>query len=260
MTKQLLIYDTAVPITQARHSQWSVEVGSDYGFSRNVNSVPLMAVEFTRAAREYPIVFAGTDEAVMPVVILGMRGNQNVYLNDQGAWQAKYIPAFIRRYPFVFASSDDGTTLTLCLDEAFAGFNQEGRGERLFDDQGKPTAYVQNILRFLQGYQTEFQRTQAFCKKLNTLNLLEPMQAQVTLESGQILSLTGFSGVNRNRLKELSGDTLSDLVNKDELELVYLQLHSLQNFEAMKERLVTLPADAATTLKEKEKGNGPTDG
>lgn len=254
MGKQLLIYETAVPVSQGRHSQWSVEVGGDYGFSRKVNSVPLMTVEFARAAGEYPIVFSGTDEALMPVAILGMRGNENLYVSDQGAWQAKYIPAFIRRYPFVFASSDDGSTLTLCIDEAFAGFNQEGRGERLFDDQGKPTPYVQNILRFLQGYQTEFQRTQAFCKQVQTLNLLEAMQAQLTTDSGQFLSLTGFSGVSRNKLKELSGDTLLNMAKTDELELAYLQLHSLHNFDAMRERLAAPHAAASV-----EKGNGKID-
>jgi hypothetical protein len=64
----------------------------------------------------------------------------------RGGWQAKYIPAFVRRYPFVFSSRGVGKTFTLCIDEAFPGFNQSGRGERLFGDDGKPTPYVQNVL------------------------------------------------------------------------------------------------------------------
>ena len=194
----------------------------------------------------------------MPVVILGMRGNENLYVDAQGNWQGKYIPAFIRRYPFVFASSDDGSTLTLCLDEAFTGFNQEGRGERLFDDEGKPTPYVQNILTFLQGFQAEFQRTQSYCKKLQALNLLEAMRAQVTTDSGQLLSLTGFSGVSRTKLKELASETLAEMVKKDELELTYLHFHSLQNFDTMKDRLATLPVDTPA-IAEKKKGNGSAD-
>lgn len=248
MTTQLLIYETAVPITNARHGQWSVEVGADYAFSSKVNSVPLMAIEFARAAAEYPIVFAGSDDAIMPAVILGVRGNENLFIKEQRAWSAKYIPAFVRRYPFVFSTSEDGKTFTLCIDEAFAGCNQEGRGERLFDDEGKPTTYVQNVLKFLQGYQSEFQRTQAFCKKLKELNLLEPMQAQITLESGQLLSLTGFMGVNREKLKALSGETLTELAKSDELEWIFQQIQSLHNFEDMKERLAAQASD--TTKKE----------
>jgi hypothetical protein len=197
-----------------------------------------MAVEFPNAAMEYPLVFAGTQDAVMPAVILGLRGQENLFLSKEGGWKAGYIPAFIRRYPFVFSSNEDNSQFTLCIDEAFHGFNQDGRGARLFDDQGKPSAYVDNVLKFLQEYQMQFQRTQAFCKKLAELKLLDPMQAEVTLPAGARTSLTGFMAVNRERLKEVAGDKLAELARTDELELIYLHLQSLRNFNTLKDRLV----------------------
>jgi len=241
MSTQLFMYESAVPLSGARHGGWSVEVGADYRFSRKVNSVPLMAVEFPRAAAEYAIVFSGTPEAFIPAVILGMR-EENLYLAGQGGWQAKYIPAFVRRYPFVFSSSPDGKTFTLCIDEAFPGFNQEGRGQRLFGEDRKPTPYVANVLKFLEQYQVEFRRTQAFCAKLAELKLLEPMRAQANLKSGERLSLTGFMAVNRDKLKALPGDKLAELAKTDELELLYLHLQSMRNFSAMVERLAGQPA------------------
>ena len=237
MTSQLLIYESAVPVSNARHGDWSVDVGADYSFSKGVNSVPLMAVEFPHAAAEYAIVFSGTADAFIPAVILGMRGNENLYLAAEGGWQAKYIPAFVRRYPFVFSSSQDGKTFTLCIDEAFPGFNQKGRGQRLFDAEKKPTAYVSNVLKFLEQYQVEFRRTQAFCGKLKELALLEPMRAQANLKSGERLALTGFMAVSRDRLKALPAEKLAELAKTDELELLYLHLHSMRNFSAMVERL-----------------------
>ncbi len=237
MASQLLIYESAVPVSSARHGGWSVEVGADYTFSRNVNSVPLMAVEIPNAATEYAVVFSGTGEAMIPAVILGMRGNENLYLTLQGGWQAKYLPAFVRRYPFVFSRSADSGTFTLCIDESFPGFNQQGRGERLFDDQNKPTPYVENVLKFLEQYQIEFRRTQAFCAKLHALDLLEPMSAQGNLVTGERVALTGFMAVNRDRLKALPAEALADLAKTDALELLYLQLQSMRNFSGMMERL-----------------------
>jgi hypothetical protein len=234
---QLLIYENAVPLSVRKHGEWSLDTGKNYNFARKVNSVPLMAVEFLSAAAEYPIVFGGQGDKVMPAAILGLRGEQNLYLNDEGEWQAKYIPAFVRRYPFVFSSSDEGKTFALCIDESFPGFNPEGRGERLFTDEKKPSPYVDNVLKFLQQYQVEFARTQAFCKKLKDLNLLEPMQAQVSLEGGERIALTGFSVVDRARLKTLSTDAIADLLRSDELELLYAHLASMRNFAAMRERL-----------------------
>jgi len=240
MATQLLIYETAVPVSSKRHAGASVDIGANYTFSRGVNSVPLMAVEFPQAAAEYAIVFAGTGEAVMPAVILGVRSSENLYLAKDGGWQAKYIPAFVRRYPFVFSSSDDGKTFTLCVDEAFPGFNREGRGQRLFGDDAKPTPFVDNVLKFNQEYRTQFLRTQSFCKKVVELGLLEPMQAQIALESGERMSLGGFMAVNRAKLKAVAGDKLAELAQTDELELLYLHLQSMRNFTGLKDRLVVI--------------------
>ena len=237
MASQLLIYESAVPVSSGRHSGWSVEVGADYTFSKNVNAVPLMAVGIPNAAAEYAVVFSGSDEAIMPAVILGMRGSENLYLTMQGGWQAKYLPAFVRRYPFVFSSSTDGSTFTLCIDESFPGFNQQGRGERLFDDQNKPTPYVENVLKFLEQYQLEFRRTQAFCAKLRELGLLETMRAQANLATGERVQLTGFMAVNRDRLKALPAQALAELAKTDALELLYLHLQSMRNFSGMMDRL-----------------------
>ncbi len=240
MATQLLIYENAVPVSRARHGNWAVEVGADYGFCRSVNSVPLMAVEMPQSAREYPIVFAGSGDQIMPAVILGLRGNENLFLKADGRWDGDYLPAFVRRYPFVFSTSEDGTKFTLCIDESFAGFNQVAKGARLFDDEGKASGYTENVLKFLQEYQNQFRVTQAFCKHLSFLELLEPMQAEVTLASGEKSSLAGFMAVNRDKLKALTGEQFAALAKTDELELVYLHLQSLRNFERLKNRLAAV--------------------
>ena len=238
MTTQLLIYQTAVPVSSGRHAKCSVEAGSGFAFTSKLNSVPLMAVEFPQATPEYAVVFAQSGDDVVPVVILGARENENLYLADDDAWRAKYVPAFIRRYPFVFSPSEDGKTFTLCVDEAFQGLNYLGRGQALFTEDGKHTAYVDDVLKFLQEYRAQFLRTQAFCKKLKELDLLEPMQAQFTLGSGEKMSLGGFQVVDRKRLKALPAETLHQLAANDELELIYLHLQSMRNFNEVKDRLM----------------------
>jgi hypothetical protein len=237
MSTQLLIYEKAMPVTNQRHRDWSIKKGTDYTFAKHVNAVPLTAVEFSAAASEYAIVFTGTGEAIMPAVILGMRDRQNLYLNEDGSWRAKYLPAFIRRYPFVFSNSDEGKRFALCLDEAFSGCNQAGLGERLFDAEGSRTQYLDGVLNFLQQYQGQFQLTQTFCKKLHDLDLLEPMQAQIALPTGEKIALAGFMAVNRDRLKKLSGEKLAELVQANELELIYIHLQSIRNISVMADRL-----------------------
>lgn len=261
MAKQLLIYERAVPVSYQRHGNWSVRKQTNYAFAKHVNSVPLMAVEIPKAASEYTIVFSGTEENVMPVVIMGVRDRENLFLSEDLNWTAKYVPAFVRRYPFVFSSSDNGSTFTLCIDEEYEGCDQEDRGERLFDADGERTQYLEGVLNFLKEYQTQFQITQAFCKKVKELDLLEPMQAQITLKTGQQMGLTGFMAVNRNRLKELSNEKLSELAKTDELELLFLHLHSMRNFQSLAERITshnleTEKKESKRETEDSEKGEG----
>ena len=237
MSTQLLIYEKAVPVDSQRHRDWSIKKGTDCTFVKHVNAVPLTAVEFAPAAVAYAIVFTGTAEAIMPAVILGMRDRQNVYVNEDGSWRVKYLPAFVRRYPFVFASSNEGKRFTLCLDEAFSGCNQAGLGERLFDAQGTRTQYLDGVMNFLQRYQGQSQLTQTFCKKLHELDLLEPMRAQITVPTGEKIALAGFMAVNRDRLKKLSAEKLAELVQHNALELIYIHLQSLRNLSTIAERL-----------------------
>ena len=184
MTTQLMFYDSAVPVSSKRHVGLSVKAGEQYDFARKVSSVPLTAAEMRPAAAEYVVVFAGQGETVMPVVILGVEANQNLYVKDDGGWDSTYVPAFVRRYPFVFAASQDGKSFTLCIDEAFSGCNREGRGEQLFDIEGVRTQYLETVLNFVKGYQVQHQRTQALCKRLVELGLLEPVQVRFTLPGG----------------------------------------------------------------------------
>ena len=246
MSTQLLFYSNAVPVSSQKHGGLSVKAGGDFGFARSVNSVPLTAVEFRRATSEYAVVFAGSDEVVMPVAILGAEADQNLFVKEDGSWGGSYVPAFVRRYPFVFASNDDGTTFTLCVDDSFSGCNREGRGERLFDSDGERTQYLETVLNFAKEYQAQFQRTRAFCAHLKELDLLEPMQAQFTLPEGQRRNLTGFMAVNRIKLKALDDQVLAQMAKKDELELIYLHLQSMQNFAPMLQRIGAKPAAEAT--------------
>lgn len=233
MSTQQLFYQTAVPVTAQRHRDWYVKTGETYAFAAQVNSVPVTAIEFAQAAAEYPIVFAGNDQAVFPAVVLGVREQENLYVAADGKWRGKFIPAFVRRYPFVFSQDAAGRTFTLHIDETFSGYNQAGRGERLFDADGQQTQYLRTVLGFLQEYQARFQRTQAYCARLLEHKLLQPMQAQFTLEGGEQRSLSGFMVVDRARLKQLPPEVLADMLEKDELECTFLHLSSLRHFQDM---------------------------
>ena len=236
MATQALFYERVTPVSTQRHGNWCVEAGSKYEFARQVNSVPLATVEIPHAAREYTIVFAGTDE-VQPIVLLGVGAQENLYVTEDGGWDAEYIPAFVRRYPFVFSKNTEEDKFTLCIDESWDGCNQEGRGKPLFDDKGERSPYMQEMIGFVTEYQRQFQRTQQFCQKLKELELLETNQMNFTLPGGEKQSLGGFMIVSRDKLNALPAETLSELAQSGALELTYTHLQSVNNMSLVLKRV-----------------------
>lgn len=236
MTTQLLFYKNAVPVSPRRHGKHSVKAGKSYAFAAKVNSVPLTASEFADAAAEYPVVFAGEGDTVVPTAILGVTDASNAFVDADGNWTGRYIPAFIRRYPFVFSTETADGQLILHIDEDFEGLNTQDKGERLFDADGERTTYLKSVLAFLADYQGRFNRSRQYCQRLVELDLLRPMQAQFTLPGGEQRSLTGFKTVDREKLKALPAEVIQQMLTTDELECTFLHLASLRHFGAVAEK------------------------
>jgi hypothetical protein len=234
LSKQLLIYERVVPLSSDSHRDVSVKVLDKFDFARDLNSAPLLAAEFTSAVPDHPIVFAGQGAAIFPAVLLGLQDSQNLCVDAAGTWTGGYVPAFLRRYPFVF--SQDGGNFTLCVDETYPGLNREGRGEHLFDSEGNRTQYLQTMLTFVQQYQAQFERTRLFCQRLVALDLLETAQARFTTPDGSAGTLNGFTTINRERLKAIPEESLKEMFATDELELCFVHLHSLQNISRLAEK------------------------
>lgn len=236
MTTQLMIYQRATPVSSERHRDYCIRTGQSYAFAREINSVPLLAREIVAAASHYPVVFAGGDGTLMPAAIFGLRDNANVWVDAEGKWTGGYVPAFLRRYPFVFAQGEDTENFTLCIDEEFEGLNTDGRGERLFDSEGNRTRYLESVLEFSRQFQAQYEPTRRLGERLKDFDLLEAAQAQFRTPDGRPAALAGFSMVSLGRLQTLADEKAGEMLRSGELELCFAHLHSLSRLTALAER------------------------
>ena len=251
MTKQLLIYENVTPVSREDHRDICVRRTTSFAFAKDTNSVPLVDVEFPKAAIEMPIVFAPTETGTVPVALLGTQRDQCAFVKEDGSWDGTYVPAFFRRYPFVFAVQEGQDRLTLCIDESFEGLNRDGVGERLFDIEGNETTYTNAVLRFAEEYQASFNRTQAFCDRLKEAGLLEDARVDFTLPNGQTGQINGFQRVSTEKLANLPDEKIVALFRAGDLALIQLHITSMQ----LVERVV---AKSATAMKEAAPGEGGT--
>jgi hypothetical protein len=231
-TQQPLFYKKVVPLNKEKHSKLYIEPIEGYAFAKDTNSLFIAAVEFGKVSREYPIVFGQDAEGeTFPVVLLGLKNNQNLFVDDKGNWNAEYIPAYARRYPFILAAQGNGEDqqFAVCIDEGYAGFNTAKEGQALFDAKGQHSSILKQAVDFLQDYQKQVVLTSQLCRNIKELGILEPMQANVEMKSGEKLSLGGFQCINREKLANLKPGKLADLVKTGQMELIYAHLFSLSN-------------------------------
>ena len=237
MTKQLLIYETVVPLNKENHKDLCINKTLNYSYARGLHQVPITAVEFPVACPEYAIVFYGDENKVAPFVVTGLdQEHGNLYVDDKGNWRARCVPAFVRRYPFIYGTTDEADTFTVSFDETYQGLNRDGVGEALFKADGEESDYLKQVMAFMEEMQTHFKNTELLCAKLVEHQLIEPMSTKVSVPfSDQPITLS-FFGVGHERLKALSPDVLAEFVNNNWLELIYLHLQSIRQFRLSMEQ------------------------
>lgn len=217
-------YVKPVAVNRERHAGKSL-FDAGYGFAAKANAVALNAVELAHAARSYPIVFA-TSAPAFPIAVLGLREQQNLFLNAAGAWrEGTYIPAYLRRYPFIFAQSPGSDQLTLCVDET-APHLVDGKDRPLFED-GKPTAHTDNALKFCMAFETEREKTVPFAKALDQSGILVENRADVNLAGGEKLQIGGYRIIDQAKFDALPDATILEWRRQGWLAPIYAHFMSM---------------------------------
>ncbi|WP_109124078.1 SapC family protein [Dyella sp. C11] len=237
---EVLFYERPVPLNRNQHKDLRIKPIPNLKFASQIHSVPLTGVEFPAAARDLPILFGGlTVEDCGPMALLGLRENENLFIDADGRWEQNiYIPAFVRRYPFVLAEKPagaEGDDFTVFLDEAYEGFNTS-EGEALFKDDGSETEVLTSAVRFLGEFQQHVSRTQWFMEQLRKHNLLEPRNIRLE-KDGKTINLNGLFVVNEEKLRALDEKTTHEFLREGVLGWVYAHLLSLANIDRVSTRL-----------------------
>lgn len=231
----LLFYEKSVALNKEIHKETKiVPVKDEFSFAAKTNSVIVAGIEFSKAEKEYPIVFSKTSAGkIVPVVMLGVRNNENLFVDKKNKWRVRYIPAFIRRYPFVFAEGEnEGEKLTVCVDEAYPGFNSK-KGEALFTKDGNNSQYLQNVIAFMQEYRGQFKLTDDFVRKVEKLGLFKEYTARIEMKSGEKFSMGGLLIVDEKKMLDMDEKSAIELFRSGQMAWIYYHLSSLENMSRL---------------------------
>jgi hypothetical protein len=225
-----LFYNDLVPLNSNEHGKWRAKPLPDAKFMEGTHAVPLTVEEFVSAARNFPIIFSDSENPV-PLALMGLNEGVNTFMDENGKFAGHvYIPAYVRRYPYLLARlNTEGEELSLCFDPssgALGDFKKEG--EVLFDKE-QPSEHTKNVLKFCEDFEQAGARTQAFMEELVKSNLL--MDGEVSIQQADVeqpFIYRGFKMVDEEKLRELRGDELRKMNQSGMLPLIHAHLFSLQ--------------------------------
>jgi SapC len=184
-----------------------------------------------------PILFVpDAKQQPSPVALLGLRRDENLFVEADGRWSGNYIPAFVRRYPFVLIESGTPNELTVGIDAAYPGFNTEV-GEPMFTEDGTEGPGLKRAIEFLNAYRIEATRTADFVAQLPRLDLLIPRGINIALKDGSKFALEGFFVVDEARLGKLDEKEAGNLVRSGHMGWIYMHLLSIHNIADLSSRL-----------------------
>ncbi|TBR37086.1 MULTISPECIES: SapC family protein [Dyella] len=246
---EVLFYERPVPLNRTEHKDLRLKGIPSLSFAAKVHSVPLTGVEFPAAARDLPILFAGSSmQEAGPMALLGLRQDENLFVDADGQWAPNiYVPAFVRRYPFVLAekpADQEGDDFTVFLDEAYEGFGQED-GERLFKEDGTDSEMLANAVNFLGEFQNHVGRTQWFMEQIRKHDLLEPRNIRLE-KDGKVINLNGLYVISEEKLRKLDEKTSLEFLREGVFGWIYAHLLSLANIDRVAQRLDTRESAVAT--------------
>jgi hypothetical protein len=211
-------------------ASWKVRSLDSLSFAKGEHAIPITVDEFALAQRHYPIIFSVGDNPV-PLALMALNEGMNTFVDDEGkVTDAVYLPAYVRRYPFLLARlRPESADLSLCFDPTAGIIGEFDDGEALFAD-GQPAAAVNRVLSFCQEFEESGMKTGQFMAELVEHGLL--MDGEVSIQPDgdnlQTFVYRGFQMVDETKLRDLRGDVLRKMMQSGMLPLIHAHLFSLQ--------------------------------
>jgi hypothetical protein len=224
-----LFYKDLMPLNSRDHGAWHARAVDKASWIGSQHAIPLTVDEFAQAQRSYPIVFSAGENSV-PLALMGLNEGVNVFFDAEGALvDDSYVPAYIRRYPFLLARlKPDSEEMSLCFDPSCDVIGEFEEGEALFAN-GEPSAHTKSLLQFCEQFEQAGARTQAFMEEVTKAGLL--MDGEVAIQQNdkpdQPYVYRGFKMINQEKLRELDAATVKQWSDVGLLPLIYAHLFSL---------------------------------
>ena len=233
-TGRMLFYRQPELLNHVAHGALGLkQLERPYEFARKAKALPLTLGEIATAQRCFPVIFSDLENPV-PLAVVGTADDENLFVDDQGHWDATaYVPAYARCYPFALATRS-GEEFAVVIDRAAESISE--KPDQPFFDGDKVTPATQKLIDFCGLFDIERKRAAEFGRRVAELGLLTRQQATRTSPDGTESKVASYVGVDREKLAKLDTGVVKELFDKGYLAALFAHAFSLENWRVLMER------------------------
>jgi hypothetical protein len=225
------------PLNNVDHKDVRIITDRSAAYGDDVMYVMTFAFEFRSVQAFYPILFHRDERGELyPVALFGFESGENLFLDEAG-WHARYVPAMIRRQPFLIgfqaeqAQGGDKRRM-LSLDKGSPRISRE-RGEPLFEPLGGRTPFLEEMANLLETLYHGAEHNRKFVAALQELGLIESVTFDIALADGSRNQLLGFYAIDEEKVQGLSDAALGRLSREGFLMPLFMMLASTVNVRTL---------------------------
>jgi hypothetical protein len=109
-------------VSPENHSHKSWRAATNYQFAAAIPMVSVVLSELGKVASIFPMALVERGGGYELAALFGLQNGQNLFVDPQGRWMARYIPARLRAYPFSLAFRE-GLPTPCCASTRPAGWS-----------------------------------------------------------------------------------------------------------------------------------------
>ncbi|MDA3790769.1 MAG: SapC family protein [Desulfobacula sp.] len=226
------MFENLEALDNMRHGDLKYKPVKGYEFASKIPFCILGGSEVVKASKFFPIVFPEKDSKnlQLPLALFSSKLDENPCVGKDGKWSAGYIPAHIRRFPFIFAPIPEQENQFAILIDKDAPQFASAEGDPLFDKDNKPGSVIKQAQEFLTRIEMDFTMTLKLIELLDKEEVLQPKQLKIN-QNGKSKLLQGFRVVDTKRLSALEDSVIAQWFRNGLMGIIFAHLHSLENIQ-----------------------------
>lgn len=229
--ENIKMYKNLQVLDKEKHKELKIGSLTDLNFAKQSPFISVSVNEAALVGAAFPVVFTAEENSAL--VALVSLGGDSLAINNEGKWITKYVPSFLRKYPFSLASTKENADQKVILIDEDSNLFSKSKGKQLFKKSGEQSETLEQAINFLTVNEQNVTITKNIINEIVNSGILEDRDISVGEGDEKKILVNGFRIVDKEKLNALSDDILASWTRRGIITFIDAHLKSLDNIQTL---------------------------